>query len=115
MAKYKVTVKYAVWKTEEYVIVTEKLAENSDDGPWNDKDQAQLEECPYDFCDKDTKTFEEEGDCISDSWDIQMEEIPVLDRIVASIGGAEVNTLQMSHFKPEDVMGLPYREVADDA
>lgn len=80
MAKYKV--KYAVWKTEEYEIDTEKLAENSDDGPWNDTDQAQLEESSYDFCDEDNKTFEEEGDCISDSWEIKLEEIPVLDRIV---------------------------------
>lgn len=82
MAKYKVTVKYAVWKIEEYEIDTEKLAEDSEDGPWNASDQAQLEECPYDFCSEDTKTFEVEGDCLSDTWEVKMEEIPVLDRII---------------------------------
>lgn len=107
MAKYKVTVKYAVWKHEEYEIDTEKLAENSDDGPWNDTDQAQLEEAPYDFCDEDSKTFEEEGDCISDSWEIEMEEIPVLDRIVEAVGAEH---LQMSRVKPEDLMGLPFKD-----
>lgn len=88
MAKYKVKVRYAVWKIEEYEIDTEKLAEDSDDGPWNDEDQAQLEEHPYDFCSEDTQTLNEEGDCLDSTWEISMEEIPVLDRIVEAVGDA---------------------------
>ena len=88
MPKYKVTVSYAVWKHEEYEIDTEKLSEGSEDGPWNEEDQAQLEESPYDFCDESNLTFEEEGDCVDDSWDVTMEEIPVLDQIVEAVSDA---------------------------
>lgn len=88
MAKYKITVKYAVWKHEEYEIDTEKLSENSEDGPWNEEDQAQLEECPLEFCSEETRTLNEEGDCVDDSWDVTMEEISVLDQIVEAVGDA---------------------------
>ena len=87
MAKYKVKVKYALWHFEEYEVDTEELSANSEDGLWNDEDQAQLMEDPIDFC--GDALLEDTGDVLDGTWEQTIEEILVLDRIVAAVEGRE--------------------------
>ena len=85
MAKYKVKLKYALWHFEEYVIDTEDLAANAEDGPWNKEDQALLEACPMDFCCEETQTSKGTGDVFNGTWEETLTEIPVLDRILEAV------------------------------
>jgi hypothetical protein len=84
MPKYRVTINYAMFKTEVYEIDTQELADEHGT-PWNERDQEDLEDSPWDFCCDENQVEVIDGDVLEGSVEQTIEEIPLLDRIVEAI------------------------------
>jgi hypothetical protein len=79
MPKFKVSISYTVPVEEDYEI------------EFNDDETEALEEfreSPYDFCHEHDLVYKGEGDILEGSFHVEVEEVPVLDRIVEALNDA---------------------------
>jgi hypothetical protein len=102
MPKFKVRIEYAVWHYEEHEVEIDP------------EDVEEFHEFPNDYCCEETRKLEDTGDVIDNTWKETVEEICVLDQIVAAVE-ADVTDLKFTTVAPGDLLGLPYREESDDA
>jgi len=79
MAKYKVTVSYYVHRTHIYEFDTEG---------WSEEEVQDFLDSPTERTCDDNQVEEWDGDVLDGSWEEEVEEIPVLDRIVEALKGA---------------------------
>jgi hypothetical protein len=80
MPKFKVEITYDITIHETFMVEID------------DDDAEALEafdESPYDLCNPENRTEKVEGDVREGSWNEDVEEIPVLDRIVQAINDSE--------------------------
>jgi len=87
MPKYRVTINYAIYRTEVYEIDTQDLAD-AHGTPWSVSDQEDLENSPWDFCCDENQVEDINGDVLDGTVEQTIEEIPLLDRIVRALNDA---------------------------
>ena len=84
MPKFRVTINYSINMTE----IHEVEFDPSDPHEVEALEQFH-EECPGEFCGEDTLKEKIEGDCLSGSWNTNVEEINALDQIVDALVEAD--------------------------
>lgn len=106
MPKYRVSVSYDLTIYETYEVEVNREDYDSDEDFQAAKDE--FDDSPYDFCYPGNRTRKDDGDVRNGSWHEDVQEIPVLDQMVQAVGP------KLSTMRPEDFLGLPYREGTDD-